>query len=193
MNYVSVPSYPSDWLRCASQSRPLSSCRDTSWRRRCWWGYEGGRPLNRRERPIRRCQNTGGRGMGVSPKQRLLHLTPQELLYEGSYGAGVCQVQLSHLHLSFGMSGPNAGRRLLPFLHISARHDHPRPCHEERRRLEALKLTTKAGCYLKKNLNFCFYAVKAVKSHWRSTTEPITEEQYLIRSSWTFFTGGIMW
>lgn len=53
-------SYPSDWPQCASQSRPRSLCRDTSWRRRCWWGCEGGRPLGKEEEVYVRART--GRG-----------------------------------------------------------------------------------------------------------------------------------
>lgn len=66
--------------------------------------------------------------MARSPALR----TSQELLCEGSYGAGVGQVQLSDLQQSRRMRGPYAGRGLLPFLHVSAGHDHPRSYNMKR-------------------------------------------------------------
>lgn len=57
-----------------------------------------------------------------------LVLTSQELLCEGSYGAGVCQVELSDLHLCFRTRSSYTGCSLFSFLHISARHDHPSAC-----------------------------------------------------------------
>lgn len=58
-------------------------------------------------------------------------VTFEESLCEGPNGAGVCQVQLSHLHLRPADFGANLERRLLPLLHISTPHDHPRPWNTE--------------------------------------------------------------
>lgn len=52
-------------------------------------------------------------------------LTSQKFLSERSYGAGVCQIQLSHFHFGFRVRGSYTGGGLLALLHVSARHYHP--------------------------------------------------------------------
>lgn len=115
-------SHPDGSLRCASRSRRQFLCRDTSSRRRCWWVCEAGWPLKRRTAKTSNVAALAQQELSSSVQ------TSQKSLSKGPYRAGVRQVELSNLDRSFRTRRPYAGRSLLSFVHISARHDHPSSC-----------------------------------------------------------------